>query len=131
MRYLLPRYAAAALLLASGWASAQAVSFKTDLVPILKSQCATCHLMGTEAGKMALHPGAAYANLVNIPSVEAPNLLRVQPGQPESSYLLLKLEGTHLDAGGSGVRMPFDAPPLDDHTLAKFRAWIAAGAENN
>jgi hypothetical protein len=107
------------------------VSFKTDLVPILKTQCATCHLMGTEAGNIALHPGAAYANLVNVSSVEAPELLRVRPGRPEASYLMLKLEGTHLDAGGSGVRMPFGAPPLDDDTLGLFRIWIAAGAENN
>jgi len=131
MRRRLPWYVAVLLLVAARWASADTVSFKSDLVPILKTRCATCHLMGTEAGNIALHPGAAYANLVNVPSVEAPALMRVQPGEPQASYLMLKLEGTHLDKGGSGVRMPFDAPPLEDDTLAMFRAWIAAGAENN
>lgn len=120
-----------ALLLATGCAGAsEAVSFKRDIVPVLRTQCATCHLTGQEVGNMKLHPGAAYASLVGVKSIESP-LLRVQPGAPDDSYLMHKLDGTHLDVGGSGDRMPFGQTPLDETTRARIRGWIAAGAENN
>lgn len=122
---------AAALLLASGAAGAsQGVSFARDLVPVLRANCATCHLTGQEGGNMKLHPGAAYGSLVNAQSTESA-LKRVLPGAPQESYLMHKLDGTHLDAGGVGERMPFGAPQLDASVRELFRAWIAAGADNN
>ena len=129
----MPRYTAwiAAGLVACGVAWADGVaSFARDIAPVLKSRCATCHLTGQEAGQLALHPGAAYASLVNAAAVES-KLLRVKPGAPEESYVLLKLEGRHLDAGGNGARMPLGAPPLDEATLTQIRTWIAAGAPEN
>jgi len=107
-----------------------AVSFKRDLVPLLRRSCATCHVTGTEPGNIALHPGAAYENLVESPSVQS-KLLRVKPGAPAESYLLLKLEDTHLDAGGTGQRMPFGLAPLDASQIEMIREWIAAGAPDN
>lgn len=128
---MIPRAAIAALLLVAGAAGAsQEVSFSRDLVPVIRANCATCHLTGQEAGNMKLHPGAAYASLVNVQSGES-KLKRVQPGAPQDSYLMHKLDGTHLDAGGSGERMPFGAPQLDEGLRERFRAWIAAGAPNN
>ena len=106
------------------------VSFSRDLVPVLKSSCASCHLTGSESGNLALHPGAAYKSIVGVPSIES-KWLRVKPGAPDESYLLMKIEGTHLDAGGSGGRMPFNMQPLDAPTLQRFRDWIAAGAPEN
>ena len=93
------------------------VSFARDIAPILKTQCATCHLTGQEAGGMALHPRKAYSSLVNVAAQESA-LLRVKPGAPEQSYLMLKLDGTHLDAGGQGARMPFGMPPQGPWLLA-------------
>lgn len=122
--------AGSALLVASNAGAAEAVSFARDLVPVLRANCATCHLTGQEAGNMKLHPGGAYASLVNVDSVES-GLKRVQPGAPQQSYLMHKLDGTHLDAGGVGDRMPFGVPPLDDATRERFRNWIAAGAKND
>jgi hypothetical protein len=110
--------------------AAEPVSFATDIAPVLKSRCATCHLTGAEGGGMALHPGKAYEYLVNVPSQES-KLLRVKPGAPDESYLIAKLTGTHLDAGGSGARMPFGAPPLADQTIWIIRDWITAGAPKN
>ena len=55
----------------------------------------------------------------------------VYPGAPGKSYLMHKLDGTHLDAGGQGVQMPFGAPPLEPEVRERIRAWIAAGALNN
>jgi hypothetical protein len=113
----------------SGAAGASdAVNFGREIAPLLQNRCATCHLTGQEAGNMALHAGAAFASVVGVPSVESA-LLRVKPGFPEQSYLMLKLEGRHLDAGGSGQRMPLGQAPLDAATLQKVRSWIAAGAQ--
>lgn len=109
---------------------AQSVQFKRDLVPVLRQRCAACHLTGKEPGKIALHPGAAYANLVNVAATET-KFLRVRPGKPNESYLMMKLDGTHLDRGGTGARMPLGQAPLDVAMRDKFRAWIAAGAKDD
>lgn len=106
------------------------VVFARDITPILTSSCATCHLMGTEAGRMSLAPRRAYAALVNVASVEAPKLKRVVPGRPEQSYLMMKLEGTHISKGGTGARMPFGAPPLAADKIDLFRRWISEGAKS-
>jgi hypothetical protein len=108
----------------------KAVSFSETIAPVLKSRCAICHLTGQEAGNMALHPGAAYSSLVGIKSSET-EFLRVMPGAPEQSYLLMKLKGTHLDHGGTGGRMPLGGAPLSPELIELISAWIAAGAENN
>lgn len=66
------------------------------------------------------------ARVVGVLSRQSPFPL-VSPGRPTASYLLRKLEGTHLDAGGSGVTMPQDeALPPEDVTA--IRAWILEGA---
>ena len=129
--------AACALFLGCGAANAGAgaaavgdISFARDIAPVLQNRCATCHLTGQEAGNMALHSDGTYASVVNVPSIES-KLLRVKPGFPKQSYLMLKLEGKHLDAGGSGQRMPLAQSPLDEATLGKLRDWITAGAVNN
>ena len=122
---------AAALLVQGGSAgAAESVSFAKDVVPVLRSHCATCHLTGQEAGNMKLHPVAAWASLVKVASIESP-LRRVEPGAPGKSYLMHKLDGTHLDTGGQGVQMPFGAPPLEPEVRERIRSWIAAGAPNN
>ena len=111
-------------------AAPQADSYFTkEIAPLLQANCATCHLTGTEAGNMSLVPAKAIAHLVNVKSQEAPNLMRVAPGDPEASYLIMKLEGTHIQHGGTGARMPFGAPPLGAEDIAKFRTWIAEGAK--
>lgn len=115
-------------------ASAQAeptVSFAQAIAPVLKARCALCHMTGEEAGHMALHPDAAYASLVGVQASEVPALMRVKPGAPDRSYMLMKIEGTHLKNGGMGARMPFGGPPLDKATIEMIRAWIAAGAPEN
>lgn len=122
---------AIAMLLPSGAAFAsEPVSFAKDIVPVLRTECAVCHLTGNEAGNIALAPKVAYANLVGVPSKES-TMLRVKAGSPDESYLVHKLDGTHLNVGGKGSQMPFGAEPLDPAIRAKIRAWIKAGAPNN
>lgn len=106
-----------------------AVSYQADIVPLLESQCATCHLTGEEAGGMSLVGDVAMGFLVGKPSEEAPAIMRVAAGNPDASYLVMKLEGTHIAKGGSGAQMPFGAPPLSPEQIARVRQWIAAGAK--
>ncbi|MFN4136780.1 MAG: hypothetical protein ACK4G2_14095 [Novosphingobium sp.] len=109
-------------------AAGASVSYAVDIVPLLESQCATCHLTGEEAGGMALVGDMAIASLVGQPADEAPGLMRVMAGDPDRSYLVMKLEGTHIANGGAGAQMPFGAPPLTAAEIATVRAWIAQGA---
>jgi mono/diheme cytochrome c family protein len=115
---------------APGALAAEDVSFGSDVMPIIKQRCVMCHLTGAEPGKIKLHPKAAYASLVGVPSEQSP-LKRVEPGRPEDSYLFRKVEGTHVDAGGLGARMPITGSGLSDEELGAIRDWIAQGAPDN
>ena len=79
-----------------------------------------CH--GTNAGGM--HLPDSPPNLVDVPSVERPDLVRVRRFAPEESYLMLKILG---DGGIDGGRMPLGGA-LDPSDIETFRAWIEAGA---
>ncbi|MFU8765256.1 MAG: hypothetical protein ACNA7T_12065 [Haliea sp.] len=107
-----------------------AVSFSTEITPLLTRRCAVCHITGEEPGELALVPGSAYASLVDIPSQQS-TLLLVDPGEPAKSYLYHKLAGSHVEAGGEGARMPFASPPLPDAQLQLVRRWIQEGALDN
>lgn len=87
--------------------------------------CTTCHAGAAAPLGFRLDEGASYAMLVNAPSVEAPELNRVTPGDPDASYLIQKLEGT----ASAGARMPLGSPPLPAETIAVIRQWIADGAQ--
>ena len=71
----------------------------------------------------------AYDLLVDHPAAETSGAMnRVEPGDSENSYVIHKLRGTHVDAGGSGSRMPEGGPFLDDDTIDAIAEWIDAGA---
>lgn len=103
--------------------------FTTEIAPILMTNCATCHQTGAESGNISLLPANAIAMTVNVAAIEAPKMMRIVPGMPDESYLIMKLEGTHVPHGGSGSQMPFGAPPLSPDKIAKFRTWITDGAK--
>ena len=80
----------------------------------------------TEAG-LDLTSGNAYANLVNVGSVQVA-LNRVTPGDAESSYLIHKLDGR---SGIVGDRMPTNGPFLTTAQIDVIEQWINDGARNN
>jgi hypothetical protein len=83
---------------------------------------------GALPGSLDLTAGNSFTNLVDVPSIEVPALLRVKPNDPANNYLIRKLEGT---AGIQGSRMPLGGPFLDQATIDLVKAWIASGAPNN
>lgn len=113
----------------SAAASGPASLYETEIGPLLQANCATCHLTGAEAGEMSLVPAKAIASLVNVDAVGAKGLKRVVPGDPDKSYLVMKLEGTQGEHGGIGTQMPFGAAPLAPAQIARVRQWIKDGAK--
>ena len=95
---------------------------------VLSAVCIECHAGSTAPEGMRLDPQNAFSNLVGVPSVERPDLLRVKPGDPDNSYIIQKLEGAPGIVGG---QMPLDRPPLSQETINAIRAWIAQGAPQN
>jgi hypothetical protein len=97
--------------------------------------CATsgCHdNRATPAGNLNMSNATqSYNNLVNRNSTQATSLKLVLPNNPGSSYLINKLQGTHLAVGGSGVRMPQFAAPLSSEDMDRIIDWINNGAPLN
>jgi hypothetical protein len=60
-----------------------------------------------------------------VPSTEVPSIERVDPGNPDDSYIVLKLENA---PGIVGVQMPFGGPYLPQSTIDVIRQWITNGA---
>ena len=84
-----------------------------------------CHGTARQAA-LDLRVGAAYGSLVGVPATNEARV-RVVPGDPDNSYLVIKLEGRQ----SIGTRMPQVGAPLDEIDLTNIRNWIAEGAQNN
>jgi hypothetical protein len=93
-----------------------------------------CHNAEDPHAGMALDPGLAHGQLVGAGSSEVATFLRVAPGSPDRSYLMRKLENTHMEVGGKGWWMP---PPthftsfVTTHDKTLIRQWIQQGAKDN
>jgi mono/diheme cytochrome c family protein len=92
--------------------------------------CYQCHNSVGLSGGLDLSEGNAFSNTLNVPAIELASMDRVEPGDPEHSYLWRKLEGTHVDAGGSGNKMPLSGT-ITDEQKALVKAWIEAGATSS
>lgn len=92
---------------------------------LFSTVCVVCHSGGNPPQGLNLEAGQSYGLLVDVPSNEVPALDRVEPGDPDNSYLIHKLEGT----AAVGMRMPANGPPyLTDTQIAMIRQWISDGA---
>ncbi|MFQ5527849.1 MAG: hypothetical protein ACE5GX_16525 [Thermoanaerobaculia bacterium] len=87
-----------------------------------------CHNADSARGGLVLTAGMSFDELVNVPSSQLPQFDRVEPGDPENSYLIHKLRG---DPGIFGARMPVGGAFLTDAELARVVSWINDGAPNN
>lgn len=90
----------------------------------------TCHNVAQGEHQLSLAEGEAYANLVGVPAnnivANGAGLKRVDPGNPDNSFILKKLRDELID--GEGVRMPRDLKPLHHLHIELIEEWIAAGA---
>ena len=92
--------------------------FATDVAPLF-SGCngEICHSFGA----------GAIASQIGVPASECCNAIAIiDPGHPESSYLLNKLSGQGLCQGD---RMPLGRAPFNGDDLQVISDWICQGAE--
>jgi hypothetical protein len=87
-----------------------------------------CHEALNASQNLLLTPEKSYQSLLNQPSQQVNSLMRVEPGAPARSYLLMKIEGS---AGIVGERMPRRAAPLPSSETERLRVWIQQGALND
>jgi len=103
-----------------------------NVQPIFNTNCAVsgCHAGTSPQQGQNLSAGVSFSNIVGVASNESA-LLRVKAGDPDSSYLVHKIQGTQGTFGGSGGQMPLGRSPLSQDNIDIIRDWIAAGALNN
>ena len=88
----------------------------------------SCHLTAGPT-PVVLSSDQAYANIVSQSSTQNSGFLRVNPGNPDESYLYMKIIG---DSRITGFRMPRNGPPyLGDDEIQAIRDWIQKGAPND
>lgn len=101
-----------------------------DVQAIFSQSCALsgCHLGASAPFGLDLSEGEAHANTVGVRSGEVPDLFRIEPGAPDASYLVKKVQG---DDDIVGQRMPLGGAPLSNAEITLLRDWIADGAQEN
>jgi hypothetical protein len=98
-----------------------------DIEPLLTPTCNDgCHPGADSMASFVL--GEGYGDLVDVPAVELPTMDRVEAGNPDRSYLMHKLDGTHIPVGGMGPSMPPDGALLSEADRDTVRRWIQQGA---
>lgn len=84
-----------------------------------------CHTGANPPQGLNLESDQSYGLLVDVAANEVGSLDRVEPGDPNNSYLIHKLEGS----AAVGARMPADGPPyLTESQIEVIRQWISDGA---
>lgn len=81
---------------------------------IFTPKCAGCHGGANPAENLNLDATHSYNDLINVPSTEQPSIVRVKPGDPSQSYLVI-----HIQKEGDG------ASATD---LSFIEQWITDGA---
>jgi hypothetical protein len=109
----------------------ETVTLSSIQASIFTPRCAIeggCHAGVDAQLGQDLSDGKTHASIVGVESQEIPGLLRVAPGDPDGSYLLMKVSG---DPRIAGERMPYGGPYLETGEIEAIRAWIEAGALDN
>ncbi len=103
-------------------------NLEEEVVALFERSCARagCHAGPLPQQDMNLDRAHFYANIVDEPSRERPELKRVDPGHPDSSYLVMKIKGT---PGIVGVQMPLIGDKLTDEEVQTIERWIAGLGE--
>ena len=86
---------------------------------------AACHDANAPAANLSLiDADTSFINLVGVAATQDPAIQRVNAGNPDMSYLIMKIEANPP----FGQQMPIGAAPLDAVTIGHIRQWITDGA---
>ncbi len=110
-------------------ATARQVSYGQIQSLFSKYGCTSCHPFVNPS--LNLQRGKSYGDLVGVRALEDPRLYRVVAGDPDKSFLLLKVGGDPAvaDIPAIGGRMPPGAAPIAQADMNLIRAWIEQGAK--
>jgi hypothetical protein len=138
----------------SGYTAGAPVSFQNDVLPIFRGSCgfSSCHNDQTgptdrpyygkninDGDMTACDIAVIFEQAVGEVSVKATGMKIIEPGKPEASFLMYKLDGTlECDAiqgcsgeGSCGTTMPQGSDKLESDRLETIRSWIKQGAIND
>jgi len=103
------------------------VSYAAHLEPYVLARCESCHTVDDPQAGLVLAAGMGRERMVAVPSTQRPGVLLVAPGEPESSYLWLKVD--HRAPVGDGMpRTLFGSKRLPEREVELYRRWIEGGA---
>jgi hypothetical protein len=115
-----------------------APTLAANVAPLFAAECALsgCHGDRPEADlSLDGAASAVHAETVGVPSTTAPDLARIEPGDPDASFLVRKLErsfdGLSCVDDDCGVRMPNGGGALSAECIEMVRAWVTAGARED
>ena len=91
---------------------------------VFNPSCIVCHSGAGAPQGLRLDAANSFTNLVGVTSRQDSSFLRVDPANPDLSYLIHKLEGT----ASVGEQMPLGGPPIPQSTINFVRQWISDGA---
>jgi hypothetical protein len=108
------------------------VSLSEQVQELLSSDCgvAGCHVPGNPPLGLVLTPGFSYKYLVGTTSREYPSELRVNPGDPSTSFFYRKVSENPPPAGYQ-MPAPSTGSILRAAEIDLIRRWILQGAPNN
>lgn len=92
--------------------------------------CGYCHYPGTPDPPHFTNPFDPVEGIVGVPSRFRADLALVEPGNPDASFLIQKLEATEYKSD-LGAPMPRNYPALSPEEVAVIERWIKEGARRN
>jgi hypothetical protein len=104
--------------------------FVVPIAPGVAGRCNVCHFKGTPNPPDLTDPFGPEG-IVGVRSTFRSDLMRVAPGDPEASLLVLRLRAsTHKEPPNSEIGAPMPKPvlSLSETQVALVRQWIAEGA---
>ncbi len=120
-----------------GTAGVATVSYRTAIAPLFGDACVPCHHTGSLVMDIE-HPFTPVSGLVdsdNTWAIAHPEgntpARNVAPGDPDNSFLMMKIGPASLDAATAGQPMPWQVPTLTDPEVQAISDWITAGAPND
>ena len=103
---------------------------------IFAQTCAStnCHTSTKPQELLDLQSPGVVARLLNVPAIEEPTLMLIDPKAPARSYILYKVQltqppsGMQMPASWSSLGIEQAAPPLSSAQLACLQQWVFAEA---
>lgn len=129
--------------LLAGCGDDDGITYNDDVKPIFADRCTICHNDNRPLGANIARPFSADDGVVGNGSAPCEGnaacglpTVDVDPGNPDNSFLLLKVDWHGVqnfpDAcplpTNAGECMPFHIPSLTEDERARIRTWISAGA---